>query len=124
MLREISKIEMDKLIIEAINSFIKENPELPPQGVVNKKPQVQASQPTMEPAPKAKKTMVNFDQDTKEPFTVTFSERGFSIGDTRLSFEVLEQALSKGYNLKMDQGQGLELTPVRMQKIMKYKDIY
>ena len=127
MLREFTKIEMDNLIIEAINDFISENPVLPPTGVAKPQPQVQAPksiEPSVVPAPKANKTMVNFDQDTKEPFSVTFSERGFSIGGTRLSFEVLEQALSKGYSITLNQGEGLELTPVRMQKIMKYKDIY
>ena len=57
--------------------------------------------------------------DTKD-----FSERGFSIGGSRLSFETIEQALSKNYNLKLDGGEGLELNQVRMQKIMKYKDLY
>lgn len=74
--------------------------------------------------PKPSKSVVKFDSNTDTPYTVTFSERGFSIGGTRLSFETLHNAISKGYNIVLDQGQGLELTPVRMQQILKYEDKY
>ncbi len=57
------------------------------------------------------------------PFQVLFSERGFLFNDTRLSFEELETALSKNYNIVLNSGNGLVLDAVRMQKIMKYKNI-
>ncbi len=73
---------------------------------------------------KAKSTIVKFDSETEAPFTVKFSERGFLIDGTRLSFEALHNAISKGYTITLNNGQGMELTPVRMQKILKYEDTY
>ena len=70
--------------------------------------------------PKEKKVI--FDKSSGHPFEVTFSERGFLVGNTRLSFEVLEVALSKNFNIVLDAGSGLVLDPVKMQKIMKYKN--
>ena len=66
--------------------------------------------------------IVKFDTKTKNPFQVKFSERGFSVDDTRLSFELLETAISKNFNITLNGGQGLVLDAVKMQKIMKYKD--
>lgn len=79
-----------------------------------------------QPAPVQRKpeTTVQFDSQTEQPFVVTFSERGFSIDGTRLSFEALEDALSKEYNITLASGQGIELDAVRMQKILKYKTLY
>lgn len=72
---------------------------------------------------KPKKTViVNFDKSTNQPFQVKFTERGFLIGDTRLSFEILEVAISKEFNIVLNNGTGLVLDSVRMQKILKYKD--
>lgn len=72
---------------------------------------------------KPKKTViVNFDKSTQQPFQVKFTERGFLIGDTRLSFEILEVAISKEFNIVLNNGTGLVLDSVRMQKILKYKD--
>lgn len=68
--------------------------------------------------------IVRFDKNTDHPYLVKFSERGFSIGGTRLSFETLDNALSKGYNIVLENGEGLELDQIKMQKIMKYKDLY
>ena len=75
-------------------------------------------------APSAPKRtlVVNFDKSTDQPFQVKFTERGFLIGDTRLSFEILEVAVSKEFNITLNNGTGLVLDAVRMQKILKYKD--
>lgn len=72
--------------------------------------------------PTKKTLIVNFDKSTKTPFQVKFTERGFLIGDTRLSFEFLEAALSKDVNIVLENGTGLVLDSVRMEKILKYKD--
>lgn len=69
-----------------------------------------------------KKTLiVNFDKTSEQPFQVKFTERGFLIGGTRLSFEILEVAISKEFNIVLNNGTGLVLDAVRMQKILKYK---
>lgn len=72
--------------------------------------------------PIKKAYIVKFDTKTQEPFQVKFSERGFSIDNTRLSFEALENALSKNYTIVLNNGNGLALNAIRMQKILKYKD--
>lgn len=72
-------------------------------------------------APK-KTLIVNFDKTSEQPFQVKFTERGFLIGETRLSFEILEVAISKEFNIVLNNGTGLVLDAVRMQKILKYKD--
>lgn len=72
--------------------------------------------------PKKQPVIVNFDKSTDNPFQVTFTERGFLIGDTRLSFELLEVAINKEFNIVLENGTGLTLDAVRMQKILKYKD--
>jgi hypothetical protein len=74
------------------------------------------------PNPTKKTLVVNFDKSTEQPFQVKFTERGFLIGDTRLSFEILEVAVSKEFNIVLNNGTGLVLDAVRMQKILKYKD--
>jgi hypothetical protein len=71
---------------------------------------------------KKKSLIVNFDKSTKAPFQVKFTERGFLIGKTRLSFEFLEAALSKELNIVLENGAGLVLDAIKMQKILKYKD--
>jgi hypothetical protein len=77
-----------------------------------------------QPAPVQKKKIikVNFDTKTQSPFQAEFTERGFLIGSTRLSFEVIETALSKNFNITLDAGKGLVLDAIKMQKILKYKD--
>src|ERR1035437_5725043 len=52
---------------------------------------------------------------------VKFTERGFAIEGTRLSFETVEHALSKNYMITLNNGQGIVLDSVKMQKILKYK---
>ncbi len=69
-------------------------------------------------------TRVKFDAKTEAPWTATFSQRGFSVDGTRLSFELLEDAISKNYVVTLKNGQGLVLDAVKMQKILKYKDLY
>jgi hypothetical protein len=73
--------------------------------------------------PKPKETIVTFDKSTN-PYQVTFSERGFEINGTRFSFEFLETALSKDVNIVLEKGQGLVLDSIKMEKILKYKDLY
>lgn len=80
--------------------------------------------PVPAPAPKVKPTKVIFDKSTGSPFEVIFSERGFAIEGTRMSFEELETAISKNYNISLEGGKGLTLDAVKMQKILKYKDVY
>lgn len=72
--------------------------------------------------PSNKTYLVKFDQNTQAPFEAKFTERGFSINGTRLSFEALENALSKNYTITLNNGKGLMLDAIRMQKILKYKD--
>lgn len=69
-------------------------------------------------------TRVQFDTKTESPWMAIFSQRGFSIDGTRLSFELLEDAISKNYTITLDNGQGMTLDAVKMQKILKYKDLY
>lgn len=66
--------------------------------------------------------LVKFDQKTDRPYSVKFTERGFLIEGTRLSFETLENALSKNYVITLKNGNGLALNAIRMQQILKYKD--
>lgn len=75
-------------------------------------------------APKNQKSSfkVQFEKSSGQPFEVFFSERGFRIGDTRLSFETIEDAISKKFNITLDNGNGIVLDAVRMQKILKYKN--
>jgi len=73
-----------------------------------------------------KKTIVNFDTSTNSPFQVIYSQRGFTINGVkdRLSFEDLENAISKNYNICLNQGKGITLDVIKMQKILKYKNKY
>jgi hypothetical protein len=82
---------------------------------------VKSQQPGVQ-TPKKPSTNVQFDSQTESPFIVTFSQRGFSIDGTRLSFETLEDAISKEYSITLKNG--LQLDAVRMQKILKYKNLY
>lgn len=85
--------------------------------------QLPAPAPEQTPVPPiAKSYVVKFDTKTENPFSVKFSERGFSVEGTRLSFEALENALSKNYSIVLNNGKGLVLDAIRMQKILKYKD--
>jgi hypothetical protein len=88
---------------------------------------VPTSTPVQLPAqttqPQQKKTVVvTFESNTDHPFKVKFTERGFLVGNTRLSFEIIETSLSKNFDIILDGGKGFALTQVRMQKILKYKD--
>ena len=71
---------------------------------------------------KKKPVKVMFDKSSSEPWEVVFSERGFLVGDTRLSFEEIKNALSKNYQIVLDNGNGLVLDGVKMQSILKYED--
>jgi len=79
----------------------------------------------MQNAPKrAGSTTVEFDTKTEKPWKAKFSQRGFSVEGTRLSFELLEDAISKEYVVTLNSGQGLVLDAVKMQKLLKYKTLY
>lgn len=75
-----------------------------------------------EPKESKKDVIVRFDTNTTTPFTVRFSRRGFIVGNTRISFEMIEKAISKQFSITLKTG--LVLTPVKMQKILKYKNRY
>ena len=70
--------------------------------------------------PKKKDMIVRFDTKSNSPFLVKFTDRGFLVGDTRLSFGLIQKAISKQFSLTLKNG--LVLTPVKMQKILKYKN--
>ncbi len=80
--------------------------------------------PVSAPAPKqvAKPKMVRFNKGLENEYTITFSERGFLIGDTRMSFEEIEDAISKEYTITLKDGTVLDA--VKMQQILKYKNIF
>lgn len=73
---------------------------------------------------KKKPKKVIFDKSSPNSWEVIFSERGFSIEGTRLSFEEIQNALSKGYNITLNGGKGTNLDAVKMQSIMKYEDLF
>ena len=69
-----------------------------------------------------KKTLkVIFDKSTGKPWEVSFTDRGFQIGETRLSFENIENAIDKNFNIVLDAGNGLMLDQNKLNKILKYK---
>ena len=80
--------------------------------------------PQIRPKPEPKVKQVNFNTGKENAFSAIFSERGFSIGGTRMSFEFLEDALSKRSTITLDNGKGPTLDAVNMNKILKYKDLY
>jgi len=65
---------------------------------------------------------VRFNPGLETEYIVTFSERGFLLGSTRLSFEEIQNALSKEYTITLKDGTVLDA--VKMQQILKYKDKY
>jgi len=79
---------------------------------------IQQTQPIQEP--KKKSILVQFDKNTQYPFNVKFTNRGFLIAGTRLSFELLEKALNKKFTITLQNGFILDY--IRMQKILKYKE--
>lgn len=74
------------------------------------------------PTPSKEATIVKFDSSSPAPWEVKFTERGFLIDGTRLSFEELEHALSKDYSIELNSG--MKLNAVKMQAILKYKNLY
>jgi len=81
------------------------------------KPQQIITKPASSPVEK----IVKFDSHTATPWQVEFYERGFAVNGTRLSFELLNDALSKDLNLVLNKGTGVTLDAVKMNKILKYK---
>jgi len=80
--------------------------------------------PAVPPGPKVKMKpkAVRFNGGTESEFIVTFSERGFLIDDTRLSFEEIDNAISKEYTMTLKSGAVLDA--VKMQQILKYENIF
>jgi hypothetical protein len=80
--------------------------------------------PSYEEAPRAqvKPKSVRFNKGLENEYLVTFSERGFLLGETRLSFEEIESAISKQYTITLKDG--IVLDAVKMQQILKYRDIF
>lgn len=75
-----------------------------------------------EPSVQMKPKSVRFNKGLENEYIVTFSERGFLINKTRLSFEELHNAISKEYTITLKDGTVLDA--VKMQQILKYKDIF
>lgn len=71
---------------------------------------------------KTKPKAVRFNPGLENEYVVTFSERGFLIGDTRMSFEEINNALSKQYTITLKDGNVLDA--VKMQQIMKYENSF
>ena len=65
---------------------------------------------------------VRFNKGLENEYIVSFSKRGFLLGGTRMSFEELEHAISKEYIITLKDGTVLDA--VKMQQIMKYKDLF
>jgi len=83
--------------------------------------------PAPQPPVVKKKTMmkpkaVRFNKGLENEYVITFSERGFLVGDTRMSFEEIENAISKEYTITTKDGTVLD--SVKMQQILKYKDLF
>ena len=70
---------------------------------------------------KMKPKKIRFNKGLETEYEILFSERGFLIGDTRMSFEEIENAISKEYTLTLKDG--FILDAVKMQQILKYKNI-
>lgn len=73
-------------------------------------------------AQKKKPVKVIFNKSSSAPWEVIFSERGFLVEGTRLSFEEIKNAISKNYQIVLNAGNGLVLDGVKMQSILKYED--
>ena len=100
-----------KTLRKKINEAIQDSMQAP----VNPQPQATA------PAPESKDFKVVFDKSTGKPWEILVSQRGVLINGTRFSFENLEIATSKKYNIVLDEGNGLVLDQVKLNKVLKYK---
>jgi len=104
---EISKILKEELTME----------EVPVAQPTPEAPLAQAVAP-IQKDPK----MVRFNGGTEAEYQVLFSERGFMMDDTRMSFEEIHNALSKEYIITLKGGTVLDA--VKMQQILKYKEMF
>lgn len=108
-----------EIVVEIIKEVFSEQGEAVAAPVVNSQvPPSAVAQPNVKLKPK----QVVFNKGLETEYTVQFSERGFLIGNTRMSFEELDHALSKGYTITLKDGTMLD--PVKMQQIKKYEDTY
>lgn len=92
------------------------NPAVQPQ------PAAQTQVAPVAPKRSSKAIIVTFDSKTEKPWKVKFTERGFSVEGTRLSFELLDTAISKNFNIALNNGAGINLDAIKMQKILKYRN--
>lgn len=65
---------------------------------------------------------VRFNKGLENEYVVEFSERGFEISDTRMSFEEIKHAISKEYTITLKDGTVLDA--VKMQQILKYENLF
>lgn len=115
----ISEVMLRKKINEMIqNNFNGKKPVSKP--IIKKQVETSPQEPIE--APVKKNVRVTFDKSTGKPWKVLFTERGFLVGNTRLSFENIEMAIHKNYNIVLDGGEGMTLDQVKLNKILKYKD--
>ena len=105
-----------KIIAEEVARLMEQPPASAPVPAISTAP---APVNPIQSKPKSK--IVRFDKGTPNEFQIKLSERGFSIDGTRLSFEIIETALSKEFTITLKNGQGIALDAVKMQRIMKYK---
>lgn len=119
---------MEELRLE-INRILKSvliNEEFPPMPVAAPTPAPEApapvvAQPSAIPQPKnVNPKTIRFNKGLENEYQVTFSERGFLLDNTRLSFDEIKNALSKSYTLTL-QG-GTVLDAVKMQQILRYEN--
>ncbi len=112
------KSEVNISVNENINT--PNQPKVQQQSQVAPQPKVQQQSQVAPQPEKSKDLIVRFDTNTPTPFTVKFTKRGFVVGGTRMSFDLIEQAINKRFSITLKSG--LILTPVKMQKILKYKE--
>jgi len=78
--------------------------------------------PVAAPQAVVKPKTVRFNKGLENEYQITFSERGFLIDGTRMSFEEIENAISKQYTITLNSGTILDA--VKMQQILKYKNVF
>ena len=76
----------------------------------------------VKPGVSMKPKSIRFNKGLENEYIVTFSERGFLMDDTRLSFEEIDNAVSKEYTITLKSGTVLDA--VKMQQIMKYENLF
>ena len=104
---------LKKMISEQMQAAAQAQPQVQPQA---------AQSAQVAPKKPARTIVVTFDKNTERPWKAKFTERGFSVEGTRLSFEILDTAISKNFNIILNNGSGVNLDAIKMQKILKYRN--